>query len=358
MNPNIVIHGSAAAPRRVRGFTMIELMIAMLLGLIVVGGVTSIFLANQQTYRSNEALSEVQDGARVSFEMLARDIRVAGLTGCNTTSGRVANTVSNSSTNWFLNWNNALLGYDDASTDPALSGLTGAGAPVPGTSSVHILTTGSVDTSVAATQGNNPAEVKITQATTQLNVGDVVVVCDYDHSTILQITGPTGGFTDHFNHDAGGNANPGNCTKGMGYPTVPPNCVGNDTNGNPYTFPANSQIAKLNSHVWYIGKNLTGIGQGRSLYRLTVVNQSGASGSAVAQVAQEMVRNVTDMKIQYLQPPSATQFDIAANMTNWATVDSAQVKLTVESTFQSAGTDAKPLSRTFTTTATVRNRVL
>lgn len=352
MNQRIDSRRSAATQHSVRGFTLIELMIAMLLGLIVIGGVISIFLANQQTYRTNEALSDVQEGARVSFEMLARDIRVAGLTGCNTTSGRVANTVNNSSTNWFLNWNDALLGYDDASTDPALSGISGAGAPVANTSSIHILTTGSVDTSVAATQGNNPAEVKITQPTTQINVGDVVVVCDYDHSTILQITGPTGGFSDHFNHDAGGNASPGNCSKGMGYPTT---CT---SNGNAYTFPANSQIAKLNSHVWYIGKNLSGTGSGLSLYRLAVVNQSGAGGSAVAQVPQEMVRNVTSMKIKYLQPPNPTKFDIAANMTNWATVDSAQVTLIVQSEFQSAGTNAQALSRTFTTTATVRNRVL
>ena len=32
-----------------RGFTLIELMVAMLLGLIVIGGVMSVFLAGQQT---------------------------------------------------------------------------------------------------------------------------------------------------------------------------------------------------------------------------------------------------------------------------------------------------------------------
>ena len=69
MNPSLNV--LPATRHAARGFTLIELMIAMLLGLIVVGGVSSIFLANQQTYRSNEALSEVQDGARVSFEICA-----------------------------------------------------------------------------------------------------------------------------------------------------------------------------------------------------------------------------------------------------------------------------------------------
>ena len=37
---------------------------------------------------------------------------------------------------------------------------------------------------------------------------------------------------------------------------------------------------------------------------------------------------------------------------------SAQMTLTLQSTFQRAGTDSKPLTRQFTSTATVRNRVL
>ena len=74
MRQRSVFRASMGEPRSagMLGFTLIELMIAMLLGLIVIGGVSSIFLANQQTYRSNEALSEVQDGARVAFEMLSR----------------------------------------------------------------------------------------------------------------------------------------------------------------------------------------------------------------------------------------------------------------------------------------------
>jgi type IV pilus assembly protein PilW len=351
MNPCIVSSRFAAAPRRMRGFTLIELMIAMLLGLIVIGGVTSIFLANQQTYRTNEALSDVQEGARVSFEMLARDIRTAGLAGCNTASGRVANTVNNTSTNWFADWNNALRGYDDASTDPALSGITGVGAPVVGTSSVHILSSGNIDATVVSNPGNNPAEVHISQPSSDLATGDIIVICDYDHSAIVQITNYNGFFTVVHNSGTG---NPGNCTKGMGYPTIPPNCNGNDPNGNAYTFPPNSQIAKLTAHVWYIGKNLSGIGSGLSLYRLAAIN----NGGTITSTPQEMVRNITSMKIQYLQPPSAGKFDIAANMTNWATVNSAQVTLVVKSAFQSAGTNAQALSRTFTTTATVRNRVL
>ena len=133
-------HGQHAMrpARRIQGFTLIELMVAMLLGLIVIGGVISVFLAGQQTYRSNEALGDVSDGSRTAFEMLARDLRDAGLSGCDNSNGRIANVLNNTSL-WYANWNNALEGFDDASKDPVLTGLTGSGAPVAGTSSVHVL---------------------------------------------------------------------------------------------------------------------------------------------------------------------------------------------------------------------------
>src|SRR5689334_11582965 len=126
---------ASSAPGIPVGFSLVELMIALVIGLMVTGGAVNVFLANQQTYRANSALSDLQNGSRVAFELLARDLRGAGLSGCNSTSGRVANVLNPSSANWFADWANALHGYDDSTTDPALSALTGNGAPVAGTSS-------------------------------------------------------------------------------------------------------------------------------------------------------------------------------------------------------------------------------
>src|SRR5690242_15204110 len=110
---------TSRVPGEARGFSLIELMIAMVLGLVVISGVTSIFLANQNTYRANAALSDVQEGSRIAFEMLARDVRGAGQTGCDSTSGRVANVINpvGGATPWYADWNNAVHGYDDGSAD-------------------------------------------------------------------------------------------------------------------------------------------------------------------------------------------------------------------------------------------------
>ncbi|MDR7191489.1 type IV pilus assembly protein PilW [Luteimonas terrae] len=66
--------------------SLVEVMIAMVLGLIVVGAAFAVFLSNQQSYTANEGLNRVQEGARVGLELIARDIRAAGGSACSNAS--------------------------------------------------------------------------------------------------------------------------------------------------------------------------------------------------------------------------------------------------------------------------------
>jgi len=324
------------------GFTLIELMVAMLLGLIVIGGVVSVFLANQRSYRTNQALSDVQDGSRIAFEMMARDIRDAGLTGCNN-NGRVANVVNPSGAAWWNDWSNAVRGYGSGTTaDPALTVGTAAGNQVSGTDSLQLIGAADTGLSVAATPSSTAANFKLNDTTSDLQTGDVIIVCDPDHATIVQITNYTNSNVTVVHNT--GSGSPGNCSKGMGYPTV---CT---TNGNGYSFGPNSQIFKLGAVDWYIGVNPV---QGRSLYRVSVATAGGVPTAS----AQEMVRDVTGMNISYHQAGIASLANAASVGANWAAVDAVQVKLTVESVDKRAGTDVKAISRNFTATTAVRNRV-
>jgi type IV pilus assembly protein PilW len=339
---------AARLARPSSGFTLIELMVAMLLGLIVVGGVVSVFLANQRTYRTNQALGDVQDGSRIAFEMMARDIRDAGLTGCGN-AGRVANVLNaapggGGALTWWADWSNAVHGYGSgtATTDPALAGqnqATGANQ----TDSLQLLGAADTGLSVAATPSSTAANFKLNDTTSDLVKGDVIIVCDPDHATIVQITNYNSSNVT-LDHNNGNNPSPGNCSKGMGYPTV---CT---TNGNGYQFGPNSQIFKLAAVDWYIGTNPVG---GTSLYRMSVAT----SGTTPTATPQEMVRDVTAMNIRYHQAGGASFVDAATVGANWAVVDAVQVSLSLESVDKRAGTTAKPISRSFTATTTVRNRV-
>ena len=64
------------------GFTLIELMIAMLLGAFLIGGIMQIFLGSRQTYRMQENLSRLQENGRFAMEFITRDNRMMGYQGC------------------------------------------------------------------------------------------------------------------------------------------------------------------------------------------------------------------------------------------------------------------------------------
>lgn len=327
-------YGSSA-----RGFSLIELMVAMLLGLIVSAGVASVFLANQQTYRTNQALGEVQDGTRLAFDMLAHDIRNAQLTGCNNNS-RVANVLKNSPTNggtdWWADWGNAIHGYTSGQDDPAITSGTGVAQRLNTQDSIQLI---GADDTIMSVQTHTPSTntIKLNGTPTNLQAKDVVIVCDPDHATIFEITSyATGSIT----YDS-----TLNCSAGLGYPTV---CV---TNGTPYTFGPNSQIAKLTMADWFIGTNSVG---GQSLFRAGYTN-SGA-GLVADNPPHEMVRGVSTMTLAYHLTGGAS-FVPQASVSSWALVDAVQITLLLQSSDTGAGTDKKSLTRRFTSTVTLRNRV-
>lgn len=65
-------------PTRQNGFSLIELMIAMVLGLVLIAGVVNVFLASSQTYRLQEAMFRVQESGRFALDFMLRDLRDSG----------------------------------------------------------------------------------------------------------------------------------------------------------------------------------------------------------------------------------------------------------------------------------------
>ncbi len=65
-----------------RGVTLIEMMISLTIGLVIIAGIGYAFLASRQSFRSQDALSRMQESARTAFEIMEKDIRMAGFRGC------------------------------------------------------------------------------------------------------------------------------------------------------------------------------------------------------------------------------------------------------------------------------------
>ncbi len=68
--------------RREQGYTLLELLVALALALFLSSILLSIFIQCKKTYYITQHLDEIQTKARIAFNLLSRDIRMAGLIGC------------------------------------------------------------------------------------------------------------------------------------------------------------------------------------------------------------------------------------------------------------------------------------
>ena len=70
--------GGATAPRVQRGMTLIELMIALVLGLIVVAAVFNVYAGTSKSQRFTAGLQSLQENGRFGLSALRRGFRLAG----------------------------------------------------------------------------------------------------------------------------------------------------------------------------------------------------------------------------------------------------------------------------------------
>ncbi|MFH7320902.1 prepilin-type N-terminal cleavage/methylation domain-containing protein [Desulfurivibrio sp. D14AmB] len=68
---------SASRPEQ-QGFTLVEVMIALLIGGVVMAAVMTTFRVQHNTYLAQDQVVEMQQNLRVAMDMLSREIRSAG----------------------------------------------------------------------------------------------------------------------------------------------------------------------------------------------------------------------------------------------------------------------------------------
>ena len=60
------------------GFTLVELLIALALGLVVLTSVSSAFISQRKTYDAQEQMTELIQGTRAVMEIITREVKLAG----------------------------------------------------------------------------------------------------------------------------------------------------------------------------------------------------------------------------------------------------------------------------------------
>jgi type IV pilus assembly protein PilW len=77
-------HNCLMKPRyRSRGFSMVEMMVALVITLILLAGIGQIFLSSKKSFVIQNALARIQENGRYAMDELASDLRRAGYWGGN-----------------------------------------------------------------------------------------------------------------------------------------------------------------------------------------------------------------------------------------------------------------------------------
>lgn len=309
-------------PATCRGVSLIELMVAMVLGLLLVLGVLGVMSNNRQNFRISEGLAELQENARAGFELLARDIRIARDTGCGPVGVGTTGLFAEPSA-WWHSWQPS-RGFGGEDVSPAVAFGSSAGERVAGTDAIQLQGT----TDGWPLRNTNPTTTTITTAGGHnLQANNIVVLCDLENqgAVLHRVTG-------------------------SGTSTV---------DVTPQTSYASGQIARYWATTWYIGNNGRPDDGGRSLYRARFDQASQAV------LTEEVLPGVTDLQIRYRIGANA-DFTTVVGATQWDTVSAVEVTLTMETTSRNvtteAGADAQVgagnrLQRTTVNVIALRNRL-
>lgn len=109
------------------GLSLIELMIALVIGTLLILGAVQVFAASRSAYMISEGIARVQENGRFALDFLQRDIRMAGHMGCVNDQAHFRNNPVGLQTTFALNpvpgldFGVSIQGYEATGTEPGAS---------------------------------------------------------------------------------------------------------------------------------------------------------------------------------------------------------------------------------------------
>ncbi|MGH8413438.1 MAG: PilW family protein, partial [Gammaproteobacteria bacterium] len=320
----------------------IELMIAMVVGLILLAGVLSIFLSSRNSYNINSGVAQIQENGRFALGFISAATRQAGYMSCGS-SASVTNQL-NTPTTLPYNFAQAVYGFEYTGTgptpplnnyaiaaeDPAPVGagnwtggldanipVGGAAYAIPGSDVLVVRFVPNANNPNYATNIGAPGffgTPVTTSSPTAVPGGSLVVISNCVTSVAVQANALT--FPSFF--EVGGffaGVTPGV----IGGPIIP-------------TSLKDAQIGIVTTDVFYVG-------QGADGFPALFVLSNKTNGAGGFEAAQELVPGVENMQLLYgvdttgnQTPSEYDTADVVTAANNWANVVSVRAALLLRST--------------------------
>ena len=241
--------------RRESGFTLVELMISLVLGLIVIGGSLAMFASQRVTTRLSGEMTDVQADGRLALDAMARDLRAAGDFGCwpvaNPIDGRLNSMVFDVTKGGIVGYTAATLALANSSTAP--NGVDAVKAVADGVSAAVALTgVNGTLTNLSADMAGESDGLSVKTPVEPFKANDVAVITDCINWAKFQVTDVAAGAADSVKLlHAGG---------------VLPAYGGGNKDGNlGASFRKDSTVGRLDTVWWFIGT----VDKQKGLYRLS-----------------------------------------------------------------------------------------
>ncbi len=286
-----------------RGFSLVEVLISLVLGLMLIGVVFQVYLGSRQSQRLMLAVSSVQESLRYGTMSLGRDVQTAGWRGCNSQSANYYDTLRPTG-NYLYQFQTPVQGAEATATGwtPALD--PGLGTVLPGSDVLTVRYAAETNIYVRELMPSTSAVIKV-NADADLSainngVNAVVVLSNCRASTVFQVTDWSAASASLV-HNTGTDPPVGNATKDL---------------GEAYTVGA--RVMTMRTVSYFLRESPHGTGP--SLFRK--VNDDPAA---------ELVKGITDFQVRYGEDSDGDNlpdnYRTADAVTNWRDVISVRVAL-------------------------------
>lgn len=299
--------------RLASGFGLVELMIALALGVALTAAVMQATLASSQGQRLLDAGSQLQENGRFALRQITADLRTVGFMGCPNLA-RINPASVLAVTPGDLNFSAArvLGGENNVAADNDYDAVAG-------TDVVSLQRATSPPARLAAAMTSATADIVVAANPAGLDANDYLMVSDCVSADLFRATGASKDESGRVAFSQRGTDEDGAAI--------------NSATGLSKIYGTDAEVLGLQSIVYFIRDSGRNTAKGKDIYSL--YSRTRTLGGATTITTAELVEGVEDMQLTYgedtNQDFNVDQYRTADAVSDWSSVLSVRIDLLLQS---------------------------
>ena len=293
----------------VRGMTLVEIMVAMALGAVLLGGILQVFSSLNSTSRLSGSLSDMQESARTAINIITKDTRLVGYKGCadpalleNINIIAVPEPTDNLNDSGIQAWEvEAATGWSGGSHSD-IEGTSAEDAVI-GSDVITIQRASTDSLQLTGNMGADNANIQTEDNSIGIEAGDAVLISDCESADLFRAT---------------------SASNSSGTTTFAHSTSNNSSNRLSKAYGTDAEILKFIDNTYFVADTGRNTERGDDIFALYRKNEDGIS---------EIVEGIENLQVQFGEELTTgnIRFDDADNITTLANVTTVKITLLVSS---------------------------